>query len=180
MSLYWVGDIVKEAVGGTSLFFIVIFIMSIFTIYIAIAINWSMAYKVKDEILFYIEKNNGMNQKTVDDINSYTSNVGYDSRGECPSGGKKDNGCWIAASLGTIKGVSVSRHATNYCVRKLYYADSEGMPKRAYYSVRVFFQINAPIVSRLKLAIDGDTKALTNPVDSDVFGFPDATKCGVR
>jgi len=51
----------KEAIGGTSLFVIVLVILSVFAIYISISVNWSTAYKVKDEIIFYIEKNKGLN-----------------------------------------------------------------------------------------------------------------------
>jgi hypothetical protein len=58
----------KEAIGGTSLFLIVIVILSAFAMYISLSVNWSTAYKVKDEIIFYIEKNRGVNENTIRDI----------------------------------------------------------------------------------------------------------------
>ena len=61
----------KEAIGGTSLFVIVLVILSVFAIYISISVNWSTAYKVKDEIIFYIEKNKGLNDNSIGEINKY-------------------------------------------------------------------------------------------------------------
>lgn len=144
----------KEAIGGTSLFFIVIAILSVFAIYISISLNWSAAYKVKDEILFYIEKNKGFNKMTMKEIQQYTKKNGYGSWGECP-----DASCWIPISINT-GGRAMNKAATNLCVRKMYYKQTTELPETAYYSIKVFFKLDIPIVSSMDIYIDGETSPL--------------------
>ena len=51
----------KEAVGGTWLFGIVITFIVFFTTYISMSTNYAKSFKVKDEILLTIEHFKGVN-----------------------------------------------------------------------------------------------------------------------
>ncbi len=153
----------KESIGGTSLFFIVIVILSVFALYVSVAINWSAAYKVKDEILFYIEKNKGLNKKTITEIQTYTKKNGYGATGSCPDVNKE---CWRAISVNTSDGKAINNNATNFCVKKTYYRYSKDIPETAYYTVKVFFKIEVPIVNRINITIDGETAPIYHTKDS--------------
>ena len=168
----------KEAIGGTSLFFIVIVIMSVFAIYISLSVNWNTAYKVKDEIVFYIEKNKGVNDNTIKEINTYLADVGYFNYGTCPSKNRKWKGY----------NITQGRNATNnfqYCIIKVNLIkntenseckmkktgissgicdESRGINK-SYYGVRTFFLLDLPVVRSLGLTIDGESKVIINPKD---------------
>ena len=106
----------KEAIGGTSLFVIVLVILSVFAIYISISVNWSTAYKVKDEIIFYIEKNKGLNDNSIGEINKYLADVGYFNIGKCPS-----SKGWNAFRVGQKSNVTIALDKANYCVAKVNY-----------------------------------------------------------
>ena len=151
----------KEAIGGTSLFFIVIVILSVFALYVSLAINWSAAYKVKDEILFFIESNRGMNKKALDDIKNYTKESGYAGWGGCPKGDK----CWKGVSVNNTNGVPYNDRSTNFCVKRTMYVTDSNLPERAFYDIKVFFKIDVPIVSRLNVTIDGETAPIYHPKD---------------
>ena len=131
----------KEAVGGTSLFFIVIVILSVFALYVSLAINWSAAYKVKDEILFYIETNRGMNKKALADIKAYTKESGYAGWGKC------EGACWKGVSVNTVDGRATSERGTSFCVKRTTYVTDSSLPERAFYDIKVFFKIDVPIIS---------------------------------
>lgn len=155
----------KEAIGGSWLLMIVILFVIVFACFISVSVNWSKCYKVKDNILFLIEKNRGMNSKTLVDINEYLSDVGYRSTGECPP-----NSCWYPFNYSR----SQSATPANFCVSKNVVSSTAlGHPVSAYYSVRVFFRLDMPIISNLiKLNIDGETSVIT-PVQDDLI----KTKC---
>lgn len=152
----------KEAIGGTSLFLIFISIMSVFAIYISLSVNWNMAYKAKDEIIFFIEKNKGINEKSLKDISNYLSEVGYFNTGNC---GKCFKGYMVAPIAGDIYGVRSEDNA-NYCVLKNNWANDNGI-QRAHYSVRVFFQLDLPIIRRFRISIDGETRAIEQIYESN-------------
>ena len=143
----------KEAIGGTSLFLIFITIMSVFAIYISLSVNWNMAYKVKDEIIFFIEKDKGVNEKSLSEISNYLSNVGYFNTGDC----KCFSGYSVAPNGNLYK--AANEKTSNYCVLKNNWANDNGI-KRAHYSVRVFFQLDLPIIRSFHINIDGETRAI--------------------
>ena len=151
----------KEAVGGTSLFFIVIVILSVFALYVSLAINWSAAYKVKDEILFYIESDRGMNKKTLADIKKYTKESGYAGWGDCTKYGR----CWKGVSVNTASGQALNPQSTSFCVKKTTYVTDSSLPERAFYDIKVFFKLDMPIISRLDITIDGETAPIYHPKD---------------
>ena len=146
----------KEAIGGSWLLLIVILFVILFAGFMSLSINWSKCYKVKDNIIFLIEKHHGMNTGTLSEINEYLSDVGYRSVGECP----KDGNCWYPFNY-----ANTNRSSTpaNFCVRKhMVSATALGHPVKAYYTVRVFFRLDLPVISQLvRLNIDGETGVIS-------------------
>lgn len=54
----------RESIGGAWLVGIVITFVVLFTSYLALSVNYSKAFKVKNEIISLIEENEGLTDKT--------------------------------------------------------------------------------------------------------------------
>lgn len=155
----------KEAIGSYFLTSIVIVFIVLFTGYMCLSINTNKAYKVKNEIINIIQKNNGLDQEALAQIQDYMSKVGYRTQGRC-NNNKGDN----------FKGYGVTGSAeTNtravFCVRPIdtKYSTSNGtkeqFPEATYYQIKVFFGIDFPIVRQLfTFSVKGSTKKLFYPV----------------
>ena len=50
----------RDSIGGTMLFWIVLFLFSIFIIFIAFIIKYARVYKIKNSMVNYIERNEGI------------------------------------------------------------------------------------------------------------------------
>ena len=61
----------REAIGGTWLFTIVIVFIVLFSSYLAISVNYSKAFKVKNGIVDLIEQNEGLSSETQTQISNY-------------------------------------------------------------------------------------------------------------
>ncbi len=163
----------KEAIGGTWIFIIVMAFIAVFTCFVSVTTNYSRCYKLKDEILTTIEVYHGINEKSITRINDYLSGVGYSSSGECPDDGL----CWYGFSTGTDTGISGYGVNINYCISKHTVVGTKvnsagqtvtvgpiGHPESAYYSVAVFFQLNWPIFRQVfTVPIYGETSVIYLP-----------------
>ena len=169
----------KEAIGGTWLFQLVIFFILLFTGYVCLTINYSRAFDVKDKIINEIERNGGFkttkDDYTLNEIKKYMAKVGYRSTGSCIG---FDIGC---ERDGKCSNVSSNKEYA-YCVKEIKY-DNElsGMNDEhsksnklygghvtdgefiylSYYKIRVFYSLDLPIIRRVfDFHINGDTKTL--------------------
>ena len=61
----------KEAIGGTWLFGIVLTFVVLFTTFISLSTNYSRCFRIKDEIITTIEHYNGVNEKSLKYINEF-------------------------------------------------------------------------------------------------------------
>lgn len=126
----------KESIGTTYLFQIVIVFVLLFTGYLCLSINYSRSYAVKNSIVHAIEREKGMNERTKTRIHQYLSKVGFRSSGKCPDGytGYDING----EVAGGGKGV--------YCVEEIVSQEATAqLPRRSYYRVAVFYKLDLPI-----------------------------------
>ena len=153
----------KEAIGGTWLFGIVIVFIVFFTTYISMSTNYSKAFKVKDELISIVERYKGVNGDSIEKINNYLGDIGYFSRGKC------DNGSGIRANFTDWAGCTYNNNRScvknasnaNYCIRrsKFVTGDSDAAhPRSAHYQVVVFFTIDWPVLgSLINVRIEGET-----------------------
>jgi len=85
---------VRESIGATWIFGIVIVFVTIFTGYLAFSVNFSKAFAFKDEIIDVLEKYDGPGDSIIGDIGSgtttsleeianYTKEINYGSKGSC-------------------------------------------------------------------------------------------------
>lgn len=149
----------REAIGGSWLLGFVLFFIVLFSGYLALSINYTKAFKVKNKIINLIEENEGFtptvsaselptrtddylshSDKTEDKVYLYLKDIGYASTTipgkKCPSGDEID------------------MHEGGYCVEKI--CSAQG----AYYKVTSFIKIELPLIPTLVVPITGETKVL--------------------
>lgn len=144
----------REAIGGTWLFGIVIVFIVLFSSYLAISVNYSKAFKVKNGIVDLIEQNEGMSNETQTQISNYLDKVGYFVYGTCDS------------KTGE-KGYEPKGAGSNYkyCITKTNATNNEYATgttvDKAYYKVKVFFRLDLPIFGDIfTFPVTGETKAI--------------------
>lgn len=166
----------KEAIGGTWLYGIVLLFIVVFTTFVSVSTNYSRCYKIKDEIVLAIEHYKGINAKTIKTINEYLTGIGYSATGNCP----EDGTTWYRFSSGSAVGTAGYGTNTNYCLSKhTVVSKSEatgvtngpiGHPERAYYGVAVFFRLDWPIFRRFfTITITGESAVVQLPRDDDAY-----------
>ncbi len=159
----------REGIGGTALFNIVIFFVILFTGYICISINYSKAFNVKNELVNIIKNQAGVcvgdsgicyNFKLQ--IQDYFNDVTYHSKGTCDDG-------WVGYNRnGDLLGSGASNAA--FCVKGIRSTDNS-----VYYQVQLFYQLDLPIIrSMFNLSVSGETPLIYNPYECivDSYGYP--------
>ena len=137
----------REAIGGTWIFTIVIVFIVLFSSYLAISVNYSKAFKVKDSIISIIEHNEGLSSNAQEEIANYLSGIGYFVYGTCNSNKK-----------GYEKSNTARKY--KYCISKKEVGDSASL-RKTYYKVRVFFRLDLPVIGDIfTFPVSGETKAV--------------------
>ena len=158
----------KEAIGGSYLFMLVIAMIAIFTSYISLSTNYARCYKIKDEIINTIEAEGGVNKHTIKKINKYLTNLGYrSSSNNCRDESAKKFS--IEKENGPIVGGKA-----NYCISKIDTNKKEltGHPgSGSYYRITVFFKLSMPMFGdAFLIPITGETAILFASADNGVWG----------
>ena len=143
----------REAIGGTWIFSIVIVFIVLFSGYLAISVNYSKAFRVKNQIVTIIEQHEGLNTDAEDEITEYLNGVGYAVYGKCDTSGASGE-----REYGRESNTAGSGY--KYCITKRVSNDSSSL-KRTYYKVKVWFRLDLPIFGSLfTFPITGETKGI--------------------
>lgn len=158
----------REAIGGTWLFQIVIVFVLLFTAFMCLSINHSKAFNVKNTIVKSVEraeivdlsKGASQGEKTIEQIAKYLQKVGYRTTGNCPNG-----------YTGYNREGNINRNKAAFCIKKQSIresgerADSRfdgSFPDMSYYRVIVFYQLDLPIFNEtFQFKVTGDTKVIS-------------------
>ena len=129
----------KEAIGSSWMLGLAVTFIVLFTSYLAVSINYTRAFKVKNEIINIIESNQGFSQNTQNKIKTYLDTMGYantvTNANDCTKYGKYGAG--------------------GYCVQK----NQNGSGYT--YKVTTFIKIELPIINfKILIPIGGETKTL--------------------
>lgn len=165
----------REAIGGTWLTQLVIVFMLIFVAFLALSLNYTKAFKMKNEVLTIIEKYEGLTtsananeQGSIKIINKYLQNNGYRIMKSCPEGS------YGASNLNEenpslkyiVKG---DKNKYYYCVTKMKKKENDKNTKdegKAYYKVNLFLYFNLPVLGDIfTFDINGTTGDIVIPAD---------------
>lgn len=149
----------KEAIGGSWIFGIVIAFVAFFAGYVSLSLNYSKIYRVKDEVIILLQNYNGINDESIEAIKKYINDVGYRNYGDCEVGLTQRNECIIG--LDSRAGTPYSRKVedVNYCIEKKPTKDNS-----AYYQVTLFFKVDLPIVRKMfDINVQGETSVMVSP-----------------
>ena len=146
----------RESIGGGWMLGLVVVFIAIFSGYLAVSINYTKAFKVKNRIINLIEENEGFRgcTGTIDNcintnrniptewkVYQYLQQIGYSSSVTC-------------ASEDSTNGTN-STQDYGYCVKKVCAGSG------AYYKVKTFIKLELPIINlNIKVPISGETKVL--------------------
>ncbi len=187
----------KNGIANLWLLGIIITFIALFSAYIAITLNYSASFKMKNEILTIIEKHKGLTnyagedkESIIDGKGTVRTNVGafqtinlfllgnaYTAKGYCPSGtdfpgtwyGVEDLGSVSSIKSGTINfELANSGKKYHYCFAKYNANMKNGQYKSVYYRVRLFYKFEIPVLSDfLSIKVDGLTDEIYDPQDED-------------
>ncbi len=142
----------KESIGGTWLFGIVILFILLFTAIMCFTINQSKAFAVKSDIIDYIEHDGGLaiNGDKVDaGIVEIIKSAGYFTAGSCEEGYSGFNRQGMKSSVNPV-----------ICIREIA-ANSE--TQGCYYEIVVFYRLDLPVIeSAFNFKVKGKTRELYN------------------
>ncbi len=154
----------RQAIGTTWIMQLVIIFMLIFVAFLALTINYTKAFKIKNELITFIEKNEGVSEReggTLDLIDNYLLYNNYGVAGTCPEGSYGIDNLQSPVLKDTSNG---GRYY--YCIEKIPTAGTSTF-NRARYRVTVFFHFSLPIIGDIfTFSVDGETVDITNPVDN--------------
>ena len=147
----------KEAIGNSVVFGIVITFMAIIIVILASSTAYSKAFKVRNRIIEMIEYNEGYAdgikplEELETEINDELSEYGYRLNtsiiNDCP--------------VNRGQGVLVSSNSKyNYCVYKFDSGDASINGRGIYYGVLTYMYFEIPMVENLKIGIYSETKTL--------------------
>ena len=158
----------REAIGGTWLFQIVIVFILLFTGFMCLSINRSKAFNVKDQIIQTIQSYNGIDlrnsegNEALEDITSYMKENAYRTSGTVPKA-ENVNGEKIEYVCFNRDGTINTKNPV-FCIAEIH---AEGptsfteLPDIRYYRIVVFYQLDLPIFKSLfNFRVVGDTKVL--------------------
>ena len=167
----------REAIGGTWLFQIVIVFILLFTGFMCLTINRSKAFNVKDQIIQTIQNYNGIDLNSeyeegdtgaFAEIVDYIQENSYRTSGNVPAN-ELVNGEQVSYVCYNRDGHQSSSNPV-FCIAKIN-VDNEAcaaestcfdeLPDMSYYRVVVFFQLDLPIFKELfNFRVVGDTKTM--------------------
>lgn len=144
----------KESIGGSWLFQIAIVFIILFAGYLALSINYSRAFNVKNKLVSIIEEQEGLTDAAIEKINAYLARVGHAVEGACRNEDFKGYG-----GKDSFAGRGV------YCVQKICAEEGQGWNSMgmdlAHYKLEVFFRFDIPILGEVfTFRVEGETKTL--------------------
>lgn len=154
----------RQSMGATWIFSIVLTFIMIFTAYLAVTVNYAKAFKIKNNIIAMIEKNEGVSGNNLFiNMDNYLTSNGYDSYGNCNSYIDSDDNEWrsITDIDPNIDIYPNKTHTKNgVCI---YYKDAvaDDFCDRRYYRVVTFFDFDLPYIGNmLTFSVKGNTSPI--------------------
>lgn len=129
----------RQSIGNVWLIQIMVIFILLFAGYIILTLNYSKTIKVKNELVSIIEKYEGLNENSIELLNSYLLANTYVTTGSCAA----HAGVYGATdySVNELEPVTDPKAKYLYCVKKY-----KGAKTSNYYQITVFYKFNLPIL----------------------------------
>jgi len=151
----------RESIGGTWIFTVVIIFILLFTSYLAVTLNYSKAFNVKNGVISILEEEEGWTNDAQERIINYLNGSGYRNLGKCPvdesnnskAGGYQNN----------------DNNKYSYCIKKVDNYD-KNEPQKAYYEITLFFSLDLPFFGDFAtFKVNGRTTEIFYPGDCSIW-----------
>ncbi len=133
----------REAIGGTWITGLVITFMLIFVAFLAIAINYTKAFQMKNDVLTVIEEREGLTHEAISLINNFLKKNHYNAQRSCTIG----EGSYGSTSLdsNTVESVTNGKKYY-YCVEKINSSTGRDNERKITYNVTLFLSFTLPVL----------------------------------
>lgn len=142
----------REAFGGAFTIKLMLIFLAIYIAFIAVALNYAKAFRVKNKIIDIIEQNEGIDSyndtkegSVIGDINSYLNTVSYN------------------VNLANIKNnntENINCYDRGYCIEETTAPVTDGITSK-YYKVTTYININFPFFKlNFNIPITGETRKI--------------------
>ena len=142
----------REAFGGAFSIKLMLIFLAIYIAFIAVALNYAKAFRVKNKIIDIIEQNEGIDSyidtkegSVIGDINSYLNTVSY------------------YVNLANIKNnntENINCYDRGYCIEETTAPVTDGITSK-YYKVTTYININFPFFKlNFNIPITGETRKI--------------------
>lgn len=157
----------RQSIGATWILQLVIVFMLIFVAFLALTINYTKAFKIKNEVISMIEKYEGVSEGEkggIGLINNYLKYYNYHTKGTC------EENMYGSTSLDSTNLIPTSKgEKYYYCVKKIL-SKSSSHTTRTHYELNTFFKFNLPFLGDLfTFRVNGVTNEIEIP--SDDLGY---------
>ena len=159
----------REAIGGTWLFGIVITFIALFSAFLAYSISYTRAFNTKNEIINLIEQNEGYSKYSGNDIyNASDDKLKQDGSVEAMAFLKIKNLGYNYSAAENISCQTLNNSDNDlkadmktggYCLTKI--CSNGNKSGNTYYKVTTFIAVKLPVINvTLKVPISGETRTL--------------------
>ena len=148
----------RESIGGTWLFSIVIIFIILFASFLTYSISYTKAFNTKNKIIEIIEQNEGFNtsngantgNNTQDKVLNYIKSIGYNYS-------EKEN----------VRCEANEEPMEGYCIRKIC-ANQSDKDSDVHYKVTTYIVLEIPIIGlKIDIPVSGETRL----IKTDIWGM---------
>lgn len=132
----------EDSIGAAFLLKMLLIFIAVFVIFIAVAINFARAFRIKNQIINRIEQSEGFTETAMGEIDEDLRNANYNYH-----------------DLATTR-CNDKAYGRGYCVETFEVDNDDGL-SRVYYKVTTFLVIDIPLIKTdIPVNISGETKMI--------------------
>ena len=164
----------RESIGFTWILMLVITFTLIFIAFLSLMINYSRAFRMKNQLMNIVEKYEGVQSepgKSLAIINNYLIYHNYTIKGKCDESTEFERS-YGATSLESTDLEEVVNKNTRYyyCIKKndtSFNIIDSAITDKARYSIRLFYKFSLPVMGDITVfPVNGTTIEIKYPNDS--------------
>ena len=150
----------KSSISTSTTLKLVLVFTLLFAAFLAVAITYNKAYRMKNESISIIEKYEGVSNISIDILNNFLRTNGYNTEGPCEEG---EYGSQNLDNTELSRVNANDRRSFYYCLKSRC-AETHcraNSTNHIYYTIKLFFKFDLPLFSNITLfRITGETKGI--------------------